>query len=345
MKRRKKSERIKLAACLTLLWVLPALAQNIPTATIPAPQSGRIRGVVVDRDGAAIPQVKVTLGQIGVSGSTQTSSGDDGGFTFTDVAAGPFQLSFACAGFASSQISGVLHPGEDQLIPQVTLAVGITEEDVKVTVTPEEVAEDQLHVEEKQRLLGVIPNFYVTYDPHPVPLTTRQKFQLAWKSTIDPVSFGITGIIAGFEQADNTFAGYGQGAQGYGKRYGAAYSDGVSGTFIGGAILPSLLKQDPRYIYKGTGGARTRTLYALAMAVICKGDNGRWQPNYSSVIGTLASAGISNLYYPAADRNGAGLTFQNAFIGVGANALENIVQEFLLRRFTPHAHSQESAKP
>ena len=96
------------------------------------------------------------------------------------------------------------------------------------------------------------------------------------------------------------------------KRYGAGYADIVTGTFIGSAILPSLLKQDPRYFYKGTGSTRSRILYAIANSVICKGDNGRWQANYSSILGSLAAGGISNLYYPAQDRNGAGLTFENA---------------------------------
>jgi len=327
-----------------VLSVLPLMAQSASPAA-PVPQPGRIRGVVVDKDGAAIPNVLVTLTLPGSASPAQTTSANDGNFVFANVIPGAFQLSFASTGFASQQSSGVLQPGEDQLIPQVTLAIGSTEEDVKVTVTPEEVATDQVHVEEKQRLMGVIPNFYVTYDPHPAPLTTRLKFELAWKTTIDPVSFGIVGIIAGFEQADNTFAGYGQGAQGYGKRFGAAFADSVTGTFIGGAILPSVLKQDPRYFYKGTGTIKERALYAMANAFICKGDNGRWQPNYSALGGNLASAGISNLYYPAADRNGPGLTFENAFIGIGANAFSNIIQEFLLRRFTPHAHDQESTKP
>jgi len=343
MSRSRKSTQPWFAALLVLS-VLPLMAQSVPPVAT-APPLGRIRGAVLDKDGAAIPNVLVTLTQAGAASPAQTTSANDGTFLFVNVIPGPFQLSFTSTGFARQQSSGVLQPGEDQLIPQVTLAIGSTEEDVKVTVTPEEIATDQVHIEEQQRLLGVIPNFYVTYDQHPAPLTTRLKFDLAWKTTIDPVSFGIVGIIAGFEQADNTFAGYGQGAQGYGKRFGAAFADSVTGTFIGSAILPSLLKQDPRYFYKGTGTIRGRTLYAMANAFICKGDNGRWQPNYSAVGGNLASAGISNLYYPATDRNGLRLTFENAFIGIGANAFSNIIQEFLLRRFTPHAHDQESAKP
>ena len=122
----------------------------------------------------------------------------------------------------------------------------------------------------------------------------------------------MTGAVAGIEQANHTFAGYGQGAQGYGKRFGANYADGFVGNMIGGAILPSLFKQDPRYFYKGTGPVRSRALYAIATAVICKGDNGHWQLNYSGILGGLAAGGISNLYYPASDRSGVEVTFENS---------------------------------
>ncbi len=183
--------------------------------------------------------------------------------------------------------------------------------EVDVGLSQTEVAEEEIKVEEKQRVLGVIPNFYVSYVPNAVPLTSKQKFKLAWKTIVDPFTFVFNGLVAGVEQAQNDFSGYGQGAQGYAKRYGAAYGDVVTGTFIGSAILPSLLKQDPRYFYKGTGSKRSRILYAIANAVICKGDNGHWQANYSSIIGSLAAGGISNLYYPAQDRNGAWINVRN----------------------------------
>src|SRR5260370_41627669 len=142
-------------------------------------------------------------------------------------------------------------------------------------------------------------------------------------TTARTVQFMSVGAISVGEQATNRFSGYGQGAQGYAKRYGASYADFVTDAFIGGAILPSLLKQDPRYFYKGNGSGRSRALYAIANAVICKGDNGHWQPNYSEILASLATSGISNLYYPASDRNGAALTFENALIGLGASAAIN----------------------
>jgi hypothetical protein len=328
-------------------------AQETQTPTTQAPnqpQPGSISGTVVDPDGAVIPNAKITLAQPDLTPASVTSrqearSDGEGRFVFTNVAPGPFQISLAASGFAPLQKSGSLQPGENQTIPQIALAVAENVVDVEVTLTQEQVAEDQIKIEEKQRLLGVFPNFYVSYNPKAVPLTAKQKFKLAWKSTVDPVNFGIVGGVAGIQQATNAFSGYGQGAQGYAKRYGAAYADLVSGTFIGSAILPSLLKQDPRYFYKGTGSRKSRFLYAVANSVICKGDNQHWQPNYSFIIGDLASGGISNLYYPAQNRNGAALTFENAAIAVGAGAIGNLFQEFLSRKLTPHAPAQDSAKP
>jgi hypothetical protein len=223
------------------------------------------------------------------------------------------------------------------------VATALTE--VRVVPSRIEVAEEQIKEQEKQRVLGFIPNFYVSYVQDAVPLSSKQKFELAWKTTVDPVTFGMNAVIAGVEQAQNDFSGYGQGAQGYAKRYGASYADFVTDTFIGSAILPSLLKQDPRYFYKGSGSRRSRVLYALANAVICKGDDGHWQANYSSILGSLASGGISNLYYPAKDRNRVGLTFENALIGIGAGAVENLLQEFVIRKLTPNIPNHDPAIP
>ena len=164
-------------------------------------------------------------------------------------------------------------------------------------------------------------------------------------TSIDPVSLLTTGAAAGIEQASNSYSAWGQGSEGYAKRYAAGYADDFIGTMLGGAILPSLLKQDPRYFYKGTGTVRARILYAIANAVICKSDSGRWQPNYSSIGASFASAGISNLYYPAANRNGMTLTFENFFIDKATGAAENIFQEFVVRKLTPKIPNYNSSKP
>jgi hypothetical protein len=279
------------------------------------------------------------------SQNQEVSSDDGGQFLFANVTPGPFQLTITLSGFATQSLSGVLSSGEVYTVPQTTLAIATATTEIRVVPTVVEVAEDEIKVEEKQRVLGVIPNFYVSYIPNAAPLNPKQKFELAWKTTVDPVTFGLTGAIAGIQQAQNDFSGYGQGAQGYAKRYGASYANLATETFIGGAILPSLLKQDPRYFYKGSGSKRSRILYAIANAVICKGDDGHWQANYSSILGSLAAGGISNLYYPANNRDGAELTFENALIGIGESAAANILQEFVVRRLTPSASKSQQAQP
>jgi hypothetical protein len=320
-----------------------------PTANLPQPDPqspGNISGTVVDPSGAAVAGAHVVLTRDDKSSKQEALSGDDGQFSFANVAPGPFQITVTSELFTTQKVSAILRPGENLTVPQIVFALATEVTQVQVSVPRFEVAEEEIKIEEKQRIFGVIPNFYVSYIPNAAPLASKQKFQLAWRTTIDPVNFAITGVIAGVQQATNTFSGYGQGAQGYGKRYGASYADFVTGTFLGSAILPSILKQDPRYFYKGTGSVRSRVLYAIANSVICKGDNGHWQPNYSGILGSLASGGISNLYYPAQNRDGATLTVENTLIGIGETAATNLLQEFVIRKLTPNLpHQQQSNTP
>lgn len=338
-----------------LLWGSPAQAQSHETLPetgvsagrqllVPQP-AGSISGTVVDPSGAAIAGARVRLTGEGRTTNQEALSSDDGQFSFGNISPGPFQLTTLAEGFAAQSFSGTLHEGETLTVPRIALTLAAKKTDVRVEVPRVEVAEEEIKEEEKQRVLGIVPNFYVTYVPNAVPLTSKQKFELAWKTTVDPVTFILTGAIAGVQQANDVFRGYGQGAQGYGKRYGADYADAVTSTLIGSAVLPSLLKQDPRYFYKGTGSTRSRILYAIANSVICKGDNGRWQPNYSNILGSLASGGISNLYYPPQDRNGAGLTFENTAVEIGASAAANLLQEFVIRKLTPNVRNHNPANP
>ena len=306
---------------------------------------GSISGTAVDQSGAVVAGARVRLTGEHQSVNQEALSGGDGQFSFANVAPGSFQLTIMAAGFATQTSSVILHSGENYIVPKAALEVAPNVTEMQVGLSQTEVAEEQIQVEEKQRVLGIVPNFYVSYLPNAAPLTSKQKFKLAARTIVDPITFAMVGGAAGIEQAQNHFSGYGQGAQGYAKRFGAGYADTVAGTFIGSAILPSLLKQDPRYFYKGTGSKPFRFLYAIANAVICKGDNGRWQPNYSNVLGSFAAGGISNLYYPAQDRDGAGLTFANAAIGIGASAISNLLQEFVLKKFTPKVPGNAVAKP
>jgi len=350
--------RLILAAELPMAPLAQVAAAQTPSAqATEAAASGRITGSVVDRDGASIPGARVILTQFppgeaqpssdsvpGANAALRTAiTADDGSFAFSGVAPGRFKLTVTASGFAPRQTSDELQRGESRDLAAIALLAGSTT-DVQVTATQTEIAEAQINEEEKQRVLAVFPNFYVSYIPNPVPLNPKQKFEIAYRTLLDPVSLVLNGITAGVQQANNTYS-WGQGAQGFGKRYAAAYGTFLNGTLIGDVALPILLKQDPRYFYKGTGSIRSRFLYAVANAVICKGDNGHWQTNYSAIVGSIAAGAISNLYYPADNRSGAGLTFEGAAIGTGFSAVSNVIQEFLVRKLTPHIPPNPPANP
>jgi hypothetical protein len=163
-------------------------------------------------------------------------------------------------------------------------------------------SDEQLKKQEKQRVFAVMATFNTTADKDAVPLSSGQKYQLFFKSATDPWPFVLTAFGAGIDQADNSFPEYGQGVQGYAKRYGAAYTDYFTGNLLGNAVLAGILKEDPRYFQKGTGSFGSRFLWAATSTVWCKRDSGTWGPNYANVVGNLMGASISNLYYPAQER-------------------------------------------
>ena len=193
--------------------------------------------------------------------------------------------------------------------------------------TKREKAEKQLKQEEKQRILAVLPAFNTSYVPDAVPLSPTQKFRLAFRTSTDYFMFVAAGADAALSQATNNFSGYGQGWAGYGKRFGASYLDNFDGTMIGNALFPMLLRQDPRYFRMGTGSLKRRFLHAISYAIWCKNDNGKWGPNYSNVLGNLAAGGISNLYYPSADR-GAGLAIARGFTVSAEGTIGGLADEF-----------------
>jgi Carboxypeptidase regulatory-like domain len=307
------------------------------------PLPGNISGTVVVQTGAAAAGAQVELTRDDQSPKQEVASGDNGQFSFANVPPGPFHIAISAPGFATHEFDGTLQPGQAFIVPEVMLSVEATVTEVRVEMTVEEVAQEQIKEQEKQRVFGFIPNFYVTYVPDPAPLNSKQKFELAWRSVIDPFTFVAVGFLAGIDQASDQFGAYGQGAEGYAKRYGAAYGNVFFSTFIGSAMLPSLFKQDPRYFYRGTGSVKSRIGYALANAVICKGDNKKWQFNYSEVIGAFASGAISYTYYPPGDRHG--VIWQNGLIKLGESAVAGVFQEFVLRKLTPHLQTHAKDQP
>lgn len=168
--------------------------------------------------------------------------------------------------------------------------------------TKRELAAEQLKQQESQRVMGVMATFNTTRNKDALPLSPGQKFQLFFKSSTDPWPFLLAGVVSGIGQADNSYPEWGQGAQGYAKRFGAAYSDAFIGNFFGNAVLPSLLREDPRYFQMGKGNKTKRFLWAAASTFWCKRDNGKWGPNYANVGGNLIGAAIARAYYPASER-------------------------------------------
>lgn len=297
--------------------------------------TGSISGRVVDQSGTGVSDAAIRLTRDGQPAAPDTVTDEDGQFYFTNVAAGQLNLSINAVGFATQDLSVNLHSGQLYEIPRLTLALALQVTEVRVTMTQTELAEEQLKEEEKQRVFYFIPNFYVTYNPDAAPLNTRQKFRLAWKSSVDPVTLAGVGALAGVDQATNRWGSYGQGVSGYAKRYGAGYGNVVIGTYLGSAVLPAVLKQDPRYYYRGTGNKGSRLWYAVSRSFICKGDNGRWQPNYSNIAGNFAAGGFAQLYYPSNDRSGANGALSIGLIRIAETAVANVFQEFVVPRWTP----------
>jgi len=295
---------------------------------------GAVNGRVVDESGAAIAGARVTLTSDGAAFSVETISDADGQFSFAGVPVAAFRIDVSADGFATRTLTGIASAGASTSLPPIRLTLSAGSVGVDVTATRVEVAEQQVRAQEKQRLLGVFPNFRVSYVPDAEPLNARQKFHLTWKSVADPVRFVSVGVGAGIQYARNDFSEFGDGWEGYAKRYAALYGTILTASMISNVALPIVFQQDPRYFYKGTGSTSSRVGYALSRAVVRRGDNGKPQPDYSRILGSLSAGAISNFYYPPEHRRDAQLMLTNTAIAIGGAALGNVAQEFLFSRVT-----------
>lgn len=317
-----------------LAFSAPVLGQDVAT---PELKLATIVGTVTSVDGDTVAAATVVLEGADASDRHSVVASENGYFEFHDVKPGiPYHVRINAEGFSEWNSSLVtLEPGEFKILPGIQLQIQLARTTVNVTQTAEEVATEQVKVEEKQRVFGVIPNFYVVYDSEPAPLTTKLKYKLALKVASDPITALGIAFLSGTQQAGDT-PNFGQGADGFGKRFGANAADGFTDIMVGGAILPSILHQDPRYFYQGTGTKKSRFHHAVVHPFVCKGDNGNWQPNYSSLGGDLASSAISNLYYPSSNR-GANLVFTNFAISTAERVATSLAQEFLIRPIQAHS--------
>jgi len=309
------------------------------------PGSATLSGTVADTNGDVIQGARISLRDLSGGNAQTIESGADGQFAFSGLAPGAYKIQVTGAGMSAySSPEILLKAGDVRMLPRIVLAVKAGETTVTVTADKEQLAEEQVQIAVQQRILGVLPNFYSTYDWNAPPMQARQKFKLSMRSTFDPTAFIVIAGVAGAEQYKNVYPGFGGGIEGYGKRYGATFANHVSDQFFARAVYPSIFHQDPRYFYKGKGSIGSRALYAVSAAVIARGDNGRWMPNYSSVLGKMTSGAISNLYYPASER-GPGLVFFNSFVELGSDAAENLIKEFILKGITSHVPKDENGQP
>lgn len=324
--------RIRLAIAVAITLGVPAclFGQNGQ----PGVKSGIIVGTAIDVNGDPVADARVALTNLDSGDHRTISTPDSGSFEFRDVQAGvPYEITITAQDFADwNSPSVTLEPGQFKIVTGIQLRVQTQIATVDVHYDPVEVATEQLKAEEHQRVLGIVPNFYVSYEKNPAPLTAKMKFQLALKTSVDPVTAAGVFGMAGIRQSANS-PRYGQGWGAYGERFGATAADGFSGIMIGGAILPSLLHQDPRYFYQGTGTTGSRIRHAMFSPFVTRSDSGKSMPNYSSLGGDLASAGLSNLYFPRANR-GIGLVFGNFAIGTAERIGASLAQEFIIGRFT-----------
>lgn len=322
----------------------PAEIQGSTLNDFQTSATASITGTVLDSNHEVLPGARVTAAGQSTCVIRTGEAGSNGEFAFSGLPPDAYELKVTAAGmnsFTSSDIS--LHGGETRLV-SVTLSVFGGAASITVSGNKEELAEQQVQIAMRQRIGGILPNFYTSYDRTAPPMGTKQKLKLSFRSIIDPASFLTIAGTAGVQQYRNSSPAYGSGIDGYGKRYAVSLADNATGILLSHGVYPAVFHQDPRYFYKGTGSFHSRLLYAISFAVIARDDNGRWKPNYSHVLGNFSAAGISNLYYPASDR-GASLVLFNGLASTASNAFSNVLREFLFKKVTSHVPKQESGNP
>jgi Carboxypeptidase regulatory-like domain len=301
-----------------------AFARPAPSQTNQAPaRAGTVMGTATDANGDAIPNATVALKEVDSNNPRTIATNENGSFEFYNVKPGiPYQLSISAKGFADWTSPPItLKPDQFKIVTGIELRIATEHTAVDIHYDPIEVATEQLKTEETQRVFGIIPNYYVSYESDPAPLRAKMKFKLALRVSTDPVTAAGVFLVASAKQAANS-PNYGQGWGAYGERFGAVGADGFTDILIGGAVLPSLLHQDPRYFYQGTGTTGSRIRHAISSPFVARGDDGTWQPNYSSLGGDLASSALSNL------------VFGNFAIGTAERIGASLAQEFLVGKFT-----------
>ncbi|HUY94376.1 MAG TPA: carboxypeptidase-like regulatory domain-containing protein, partial [Terracidiphilus sp.] len=336
---------------MALLCRMPAAAQNVgvlpdsPQTQVGAQaQSGisaaagsSIAGTVLDTAGDVVQGARVELKPEGTPGTPrEVKSGATGQFEFTGVAPGTYVVTVSGSGmteFVSKPIA--VHADEPVMMSSVVLRVEGGATTVRV-MDKEAASIQQVHIAEQQRVMKVFPNFYSSFDWNAPSMLAKQKYHLAVRTLIDPVTFLTSAGIAGAEQYKNVFPSFGGGLQGYGKRYLAAYATHASGELLTRAVFPGIFHTDPRYFVMKNGSARARTEHAIGSTFLTRGDDGKRRINFAEILGSFSSAALSEAYFPAQERGGS-LVMINGFGDLGGDAVDNLIREFLLGRMTSRA--------
>lgn len=296
-----------------------------------------ISGTVLDENGDVIQDAHVQLSQAQAAApQAETNSGATGQFEFPHLAPGTYIVTVsgkAMKTFVSAPIA--VQANESVIVPNVKLGVAAASTSITV-VDKEQASIEQVHIAEQQRVFKVFPNFYSSFDWNAAPMLPKQKYQLAARTLIDPVTFLGTAAIAGAEQYQNVFPSFGGGFSGYAKRYGAAYANHASAELFTRAVFPSVFHTDPRYFIQGTGSVRDRSFHAISSTFVTRGDSGKRRVNYAEILGSFSAAALSNAYFPEKER-GVNLVLVNGFAGLGGNMVDNVLREFLLNRLTSRA--------
>ncbi len=305
----------------------------------------RIKGVVSDIQGGLVPGAHIVIACTEPATTTQETTADSAGFfSVGGLSAGTYSVTISSPGLKTYVVHDLhLRPGQIYSLPEISLPIARTTADVTVTLTTEELAETELHNELKQRVLGVLPNFYTSYQWNAAPLTAKQKLKLTLRATTDPVFLGTTAITAGIQYARNDYPEYGDGPAGYWRRYGAAYGDAVIGRFMSSVVFASVFHQDPRYFVMTNGSWERRSWHAISSTVIQRGDNRHWQPAYAHIFGSASAALIASTYHPGS--NPGKLVLDDTILDLGNKAANNLIREFVLRHLAKNVPSYAKGKP
>lgn len=329
--------RHKLAVLLALLLAPAGSVAAQETAT-------NITGAVVDVTGTGVAGAHAALTRSDGTDIETSTSDEAGTFSFSGILPGSYLVTVDAVGFAPFTTKPFTVGGQARMyaVPRIVLDIGALS--ASIVVRPiEMVAAEQIKAQEQQRLLGVVPNFYVSYIPDAAPLTSKQKLSLAMRETFDWTAFVGATISAGTGQAANTHSGFGDGGSAYAKRWVTGFVDDRTGDFLTHYLFASLFHEDPRYFYQGNGTTRSRMVHALSSAFVARSDSGKPMPNYAYVFGNISAASLSNTYYPTAAR-GTNLLLTNLAVGLAGRAAKNLIQEFAGKRLTKNVPTAQVSR-